>query len=392
MSKKLYWESPYATSFEGKIIEKREDGIVLDQTLFYPQGGGQECDIGFFEVEEKEIEIQKVTSQIDKIIHQIPIETLPDLKVGQNIIGKINWKHRYALMKAHTAQHLISAILQNNYGIETENAYIEPNKVILHLKKKISYQQLTKTFIQANNYSTLKNLQLNSVITTRDKVKKDFPQLRGDIPNVEKVRITQIEDLDIICCGGTHLKNTTEIGPIFLYEIKTQNELKFRVGKKAINRIVNLNIDALDISNQINIKLNQIKKKIQTVAEEKTSLSQENEELKLKLLNHIFKSPVFRFGKIKIFCLDFSVDYKLIQKKIDNLPEDSILIAFFENKKVRIVSKVPEASANELVQLILSKFKGKGGGSHFNAQAYIPKVPKKFKKSVINIIKNKVSQ
>ena len=388
MSKKLYWEKPYETTFEATITEKTKNGIILDQTLFYPQGGGQESDKGILKFRGNKIKVLDVIAKEKEIVHKISKQKLKDFKVGQKVIGKVDWQHRYALMKAHTAQHLISALLKEDYGIDTENAYIEPNKVILHLKQKFTLENLNHTFRKANIFSTIKNFKVKTILSEKKKIRENFPHLRGAIPDVEKLRLIQMEDIDLICCGGTHLKNTKEIGPLFIFETKTQNEIKFSVGKEAISQMVKLNMENIEICKNMNIQLTDIVKKVSELREENTHLMKKNKELKLSLLDYIFKKPLFSLKKIDIFCLDFSIDYKLIQKKLDELPENSILIAFFEEDKVRIVSKVKKVNANDLIKHIISKYDGKGGGSNLNAQAYIPNRSNDFKREVIELIKD----
>ncbi|MGV9141451.1 MAG: alanine--tRNA ligase-related protein [Promethearchaeota archaeon] len=388
MSKKLYWEKPYETTFEATITGKTKNGIILDQTLFYPQGGGQKSDKGILKFKGNKIKVSEVIAKEKEIVHKISKQNLKDFKVGQKVIGKIDWQHRYALMKAHTAQHLISALLKEDFGIDTEQAYIEPNKVILHLKQKFRHENLIHTFRKANIFSTIKNFKVKTILSEKEKIRKNFTHIRGDIPDVEQVRLIQMEEIDLICCGGTHLKNTKEIGPLFLFETKTQNEIKFNVGEEAINQIVKLNMENIEISKNMNIQLNEIAKKVSELGGKNTLLMKENQELKLSLLDHIFKKPRFSLKKIDIFCLDFSIEYKLIQKKLDELPENSILIAFFDEDKVRIVSKVQKLSANDLIQQIVLKYEGKGGGSNFNAQAYIPNRPKEFRREIFDLIKD----
>jgi alanyl-tRNA synthetase len=392
MSKKLYWEKPYETTFEAKIIGKTKNGVILDQTLFYPQGGGQKSDKGILNFKGKKIRVLDVIAKENEIIHKISKEKLKELNIGQTLSGKINWNYRYALMKAHTAQHLISAIFKEDYGIDTENAYIEPNKVILHLKRKFTHENLKNAFRKANIFSTVKNFKVKTILSEKEKIRKNFPHLRGAIPDVEKVRLIQMENIDLICCGGTHLKNTKEIGPLFLFETKTQNEIKFTVGEEAISQMVKLNIENIEISKDMNIQLNEIAKKVSELGEENTHLMKENKELKLSLLDYIFKKPLFSLKKIDIFCLDFSIDYKLIQKKLDELPENSILIAFFDDDKVRIVSKIQKLSANDLIQQIILKYEGKGGGSNLNAQAYISNRPEEFKREIIDLTKDMIKK
>lgn len=109
MTKKLFWTHPYEKEFEATIIAVKKKGVVLDQTLFYPRGGGQSFDRGILKVGNLTFEVKDVLRKDDEIIHYIPSKYKIRLKVGDKVRGVIDWVYRYVLMKAHTSQHIFSA-------------------------------------------------------------------------------------------------------------------------------------------------------------------------------------------------------------------------------------------------------------------------------------------
>ena len=99
MTRKLYWEAPYEKEFTATVISIQNEGIILDQTLFYPYGGNQLSDNGVIKVNDVIYDVKKVTKQGDEIIHHISSQFINEFKVEDAITGKIDWKHRYGLMK-----------------------------------------------------------------------------------------------------------------------------------------------------------------------------------------------------------------------------------------------------------------------------------------------------
>ncbi|MEJ2248763.1 MAG: alanyl-tRNA editing protein [Candidatus Lokiarchaeota archaeon] len=392
MTEKLYWKFPYKTEFIAKITEiDRKKGIVFDKTLFYPQGGGQESDKGYFEIQQKTIPVKNVTIDGQKIFHQIDSKNIQNLTVNQEIKGKIDWEYRYGLMKAHTAQHLVSALFENTYSIETERAYIESNRVILKLSETISYKQLKHVLKDTNVISIMRDLKVIEEILTREEVLKKYKSLRGKIPDQKPIRIVKIEDLDIICCGGTHVKELNEIGPIFIDEFKGKNEIKFKIGNDSIYDIIRSNIELLEIANELNMKITDFKKKFSSISNNLGNLEKENEDLKLWIINETLKNPNYILNHIKVFLLDLSVNYDTLIKKLDEIPENSLFIVFNSNNRIRIISKVEKVSANQIVSRIKEFFNGKGGGNEFNAQIYIEENFEKVKSEIKNLIKDLIS-
>jgi alanyl-tRNA synthetase len=391
MTEKLYWKDPYKKEFTAKIVEIIDKkGVILDRTLFYPQGGGQAPDKGYFSIKGKNIPVKNVTIEESKILHHLDSKVIKTLKVNEEIRGKIDWKYRYGLMRAHSAQHLISAVFKNNFGIETESAYIESDEVILKLSNSINFNQLYEVLIKSNEISTQKNLKIIEEIYPRDKVLEKYSGLRGKIPKENPIRVIKIEDLDVICCGGTHLKNINDIGVIHIYEFKGGNEIKFYVGSNSIDSITRTNIDLLKLIQRESVKLSNFKAKFSKIFKDIRDLEEENESLKLKLIDFTLKNPDSIIRNINIFYLEFSMDYDLLTKKINEIPENSLLIVINPQNRIRIISKVENIKANDIISLIKERFNAKGGGSDFNAQIYIVDNFEEAKIRLKEIIKEKI--
>ncbi len=371
MTIKLYWEKPYQTEFTAKVTDLTQEGVVLDQTLFYPKGGGQECDKGFLKHKEQAYLIEKVTQKAEDIIHHLPPETLKKFHLGDEISGEINWNHRYGLMKAHTSQHLLSALLLNDYDIDTGRAYINFEDVTIQLTKEIGLEELKKIFEKANEIGTVKNFPIIDNIVDTSDINYKLIKLRGDTPEKKKLRLIEIEDLDRIFCGGTHVKNTIEIGPLFIYDFKKGMEIKYYVGNKASKLITDINLDLISLSIELNQPIDQVKDLIDKRLENIKQLEQEKEELLTSYFKNLSKSSDVEFKSIGLSVLDMDVENNLLIKLFKEFPPNRVLILNLDKQRVKILSNTEKVRANTLIRELINKFGGKGGGSPSNAQGII---------------------
>jgi len=368
MTVKLYWADPYKKEFEAEVLKLREEGIVLNQTLFYPLSGNQLSDKGYLMKEKLKIEVEKVSLEDNEIIHHISPEFLDIIKIGDKVVGKIDWEYRYGLMKSHTSQHIFSAVAKEMFDADTVRANINFEEVTLHLSKEIDLEELKSAIKEINKFCTLENFNINSRMATAKEVHNISDKIRGNIPEKNKIRIIEIENLDSVCCGGTHVYNSTEIGLIFLYEFKKKKEIKYYVGNQALKAFAELNLETLGSSNLLDIPLSKLNAQISKQEQEISYLSKQNQEMVLHILNLTSSHPIAKTGDLSVYFLEFEIDHRLLRKAFNEYPSNSLLILKMTNNKVKILSNSKKADANGLLQSLLSKYGGKGGGNPTSAQ------------------------
>ena len=103
MTERLYWDQPYDTKFDAEIIGIEQDGIILDKTLFYPEGGNQASDRGVIISQGNTLKVDHVLKKDESIIHHISESFGEKLKIGDKIEGEIDWEYRYGIMRAHSS-------------------------------------------------------------------------------------------------------------------------------------------------------------------------------------------------------------------------------------------------------------------------------------------------
>ncbi|MGV9205385.1 MAG: alanine--tRNA ligase-related protein [Promethearchaeia archaeon] len=375
MTVKLYWKVPYQQTFDARITEIVEEGIVLDQTLFYPESGNQSSDKGIIKKNGEAFEIDKVILKEDKIFHHLSPKGKQNLKIGDEIKGKIDWQHRYSLMKAHSSQHIFSAILKNQFNTKTKKVKIRPDRVVMKLANGINFSELKQALHMVNEIFTLQKDKIEDKILSKEEANEYGERLRGKIPNKEKVRLIFTEDYDVTCCGGTHVERTDEIGPIFLYEFKKGKKIKYYLEKKGLEYISRYNVEFLKIGDMFRIPIDQVTERIEKRVDDMELLEKEKEFLATRVLELMARNPDLEKKGLKISVVPFSVEKDVLKEGFERFPENSVLIFQLENQVLKIMTNSDRINAAELLNTLFDKYGGKGGGSPRLAQGRINTLP-----------------
>ena len=233
MTKLLYMdnvEGNYIKEFDAIVTKNKEDYISLDQTAFYPLGGGQPSDTGFLEWNDKKSEINEVIKKGDTVKHIIKGEKPT---VGTKVHAVLNWDIRYDHMKMHTAQHIISGIIFDEFGARTVGNQIHAkySHVDFH-PANFTNEDLEKIEKKFNEIIT-KKIPVKIYEEERESLEKRVDQQRANLdllPKfITKLRIVEIEGFDICPCAGTHVRNTGEIPKIDKIKKETKGKDKTRI-------------------------------------------------------------------------------------------------------------------------------------------------------------------
>lgn len=215
MTKILYMEDlegNYIKDFSANVIKSIDDYIILDQTAFYPIGGGQPSDTGFIEWNNKKSEVIQVIKKGIAVKHIIKGEK-PSIDVKIHAI--INWDTRYKHMKMHTAQHILSGIVFDDYKARTVGNQIHSDysRVDFHPVKFL--EKDLENIVKKFNEIISMNLPIKIYEEERASLEKRVDTQRSNLDLLPKfisnLRIVEIENFDICPCAGTHVKNTSEI-------------------------------------------------------------------------------------------------------------------------------------------------------------------------------------
>ncbi len=233
MTKILYMdniEGNYIKEFNATVTKNKKDYVCLDQTAFYPIGGGQPSDIGMLKWNDIDSTVKQVIKKGDTVQHIIQGEKP---SVGTKVHAILDWDRRYNHMKMHSAQHIISGIIFDDYNARTvgNQIHAEYSRVDFH-PARFTDEDLEKIVIKFNNIIT-KNLPIKIYEEARTSLEKRVDQQRAHLdllPKfITKLRIVEIEGFDVCPCAGTHVKNTSEIPQIDKIKKETKGKDKCRI-------------------------------------------------------------------------------------------------------------------------------------------------------------------
>jgi len=233
MTKILYMdnvEGNYIKEFDAIVTKKKGDYVALDQTAFYPEGGGQPSDTGYLKWDKNKARVRQVIKKGDTIKHILDDE-LPE--VGTKVHGIIDWKIRYGHMKMHTAQHILSGIVFDKYNARTVGNQIHADYSRVDFGKVRFTDDDLKFIEEKFNEIVGKNLPVKIYEEERASLEKRVNQQRAHLdllPSfVTKLRIIEIEGFDICPCAGTHVRNTSEIPKIDKIKRETKGKDRERI-------------------------------------------------------------------------------------------------------------------------------------------------------------------
>ncbi len=212
------------------MTEVTKEGIVLDRTAFYPQGGGQPSDMGILRDEEGcEYAVLKIQKAKGQVVHRLEGE-LP--AVGSRVHGFIDWDRRYKLMRTHTALHILCGVIWRDYGASVTGGNMEPLKARMDFELESMSTEFSGEVEAKINQEVAAARPLLTRILPREEAFKIPDLIRTKInllpEGIQEVRVVEIEGLDLQADGGTHVANTGEVGRIKV----TGHESKGRINKR----------------------------------------------------------------------------------------------------------------------------------------------------------------
>lgn len=214
MTEPLYLDASAERSFSATVERTLEDRVVLDRTLFYPTGGGQPNDTGTLATDARSWEVTDVEKK-DTIYHTLGGDPPAE---GQSVTGTIDWGRRYAHMRYHTAQHLLSALLLEDFDAETTGNQLYTDRARIDCRyPRFDEGDLEHVETRMNELvSTSMPVEWYTLDRDEAEATLDPNRTRLDLlpASVTEVRIVEIDDYDRTACAGTHVANTEAIGRV----------------------------------------------------------------------------------------------------------------------------------------------------------------------------------
>lgn len=217
---KLFYQDSHRKVFTAGVLScepyKDQYQVVLDQTAFFPEGGGQYADTGFLDT----VRVLDVQEQEGILYHltEEPLET------GAEVSGRINWDVRFDNMQQHTGEHIVSGLIHERFGYNNVGFHLGKDYCTMDFDGPITAEELKEIERRANE-AVWKNLEV--VVTYPSKEELEVLEYRSKIEIEGQVRIVTISEYDVCACCAPHVKRTGEIGVI-----KLVNRIRYKGGER----------------------------------------------------------------------------------------------------------------------------------------------------------------
>ena len=234
MTELLYQTDSYLQEFDAGVLTAlaEERAVILDRTAFYPAGGGQPCDFGSLTIDGVLYPVEKVKKQANDILHFLG-GAAPLPAIGAASHGTLDWARRHKLMRAHTALHVLCGTIFRDYGAQVTGGNMEPLKGHLDFEFATMRGELVREIEIAINKELKEAREIRVKILPRDEAFQIPDLIRTKInllpEGIAQVRTVEIVGLDLQADGGTHVRNTSEVGTIRVADYKSRGAINKRI-------------------------------------------------------------------------------------------------------------------------------------------------------------------
>lgn len=234
MTNLMYHRDSRVQQFDAEVtaVDAENGGVILSQTAFYPGGGGQPADFGILTRADGTVhEVKRAKMIKGQIVHLIDGEDLP--AVGEQVRGKINWEHRYQLMRTHTAMHILCGVIWRDYEKQVTGGNMEPLKGRMDFEFEDFRGELVSAIEAAINAEVEAARDVKVNVLPREEAFQIPDLIRTKInllpEHITEIRTIELVGLDLQADGGTHVQNTSEVGPIRITDYKSKGKINKRI-------------------------------------------------------------------------------------------------------------------------------------------------------------------
>jgi misacylated tRNA(Ala) deacylase len=234
MTELLYQSDSYLKKFDATVLKMdvENHSIVLDRTAFFPGGGGQPFDLGFIQHMGQTISVERAKNIGGDVWHTLAEDTvLPPIDAAIN--AEIDWERRYKTMRTHTAMHILCGVVFRDYGALVTGGDMEPLLGRMDFEFETMSADLVKVIEEAVNKEVAAAREIRIAILPREKAFQIPDLIRTKInllpAGIENIRTVEIVGLDLQADGGTHVKNTTEVGVLRITDYKSKGKINKRI-------------------------------------------------------------------------------------------------------------------------------------------------------------------
>lgn len=293
----LYYDDTKISEFNAVVLYSKNKIIITNQTAFYPEGGGQPTDLGYFQYGKNKIRVKKVEKYGNSIVHFLDGE-IPE---RSRIIGHVDYERRRQLMIHHSSTHLLLGVMRKVLGEHIWQSGVQKDvdesRIDITHYRKITPEQINEIekkcleIITQNRKIKVTNMDWNKAIENFG-----FRLFEGGIPLAKKLRVVEIEGVDAEGCGGTHLNSTGEIGFIKIISAESIQEgiqrVTFVSGPAALRYVQKLYGTVRGIQSALSVELGETYDSFRKVYEENIELKKQRDKMLKKTIKNAVDSAI----------------------------------------------------------------------------------------------------
>lgn len=366
---RLYYKDAYIKEFTSKVISCTEDkkgfAVILENTSFYPEGGGQPSDTGIL----GDANVTYVAEKGDDVIHY----TDKALEIGVEVKGVIDWERRFDLMQQHSGEHIVSGMVHNKYGYNNVGFHMGSDMITIDFDGELSWEQVQEIELEANKY-IWSDVECNIFSASGDELKNIDYRSKKELEG--NVRLVEFPAADMCACCGTHVKRTGEIGIIKMFSCiayKGGVRIEMLSGKRAFDHITAIVEQNKEISNLLSAKVKQTAKAVERVLNENQNLKSSLIEMQNEKLENIVKEYA---GRDNVIICEKGLDPNGVRNLANLLLENGCtgICGVFsgnddEGYKYAVCEK--DGDLRAFIKDMNTALNGRGGGKPFFAQGSV---------------------
>ncbi len=365
MTKRIYEIDVHQKQLNTKIVERvEEDGkryLVLEETIFFPEGGGQPCDLGTIEG----IEVVDVRERGTLVYHEVA--SFPE---RDEVSCELNWARRLDHMQQHCGEHILSGVIFDLYGGVNKGFHMGKEMVTIDIDLKEMSQAMIDEVERISNETIYRNAPIVTEIVHTQAEAEAFP-LRKKMTVSSDIRIVRIEGADCVACCGTHPKLAGEVGLIKIYKAeknKGMTRLSFKCGARAMDDYKERHAALSKIMQLYSADLSSVNEKIDREREKAAAAREELKQIKMSINNEWVVSHMGEDKNIIEVFSDKSMDglKYLVKKMTDGEFKHTLCLGSKQDFGVVLASQT--TNCGQLFKEHIKSFNGRGGGSPKMAQ------------------------
>lgn len=368
---KRYDINAYETKFEANVLActpARENScfeVVLDQTAFFPEEGGQSPDQGML----ADAKVLDVQIREDVIYHYVD----KPLKVGEEVIGEIDWAHRFNNMQQHSAEHIFSGLTYKTYGYQNVGFHLSNQIVTMDFDGPLTPEQVEELETKVNE-AIANNVEIKTGYPTKEELEKLEYRSKKEIEG--ELRIVEVVGYDVCACCAPHVKRTGEIGGFKVMNVQNYKggvRISFLCGFRMLqafrdkSKILSDLVGVLTTSEENVVEM--VTKQKTQIQSLKTKLGSAKQELVLQKLEQIPGEQE------DVIIFEEDIDTPVMRNVVNSLTETHMgYVGIFvgnDDEGYSFIVGSKEKDCRDLSNILREKLEARGGGSNLMIQGSV---------------------